>query len=163
MREFILTFVLSLSIVAFPVLARAGESIIGTAWIVDGDSFVINGQRIRLHGIDAFEFKQMCKTHQGKRWRCGEAAARALHKLTAARDIICHKIATDKFKRIIAQCTVSRDGQHIDIAQAQLANGWAVAYTAAWRKSQRINPSKRGGLGGKFIMPRAWRRGARLP
>ena len=46
----------------------------GESVIIDGDTIKIAGERIRLHGIDAPESKQLCKV-RGKDWRCGWAAA----------------------------------------------------------------------------------------
>ena len=37
------------------------KEISGNAQIIDGDTIKINSKKIRLHGIDAPEFKQMCK------------------------------------------------------------------------------------------------------
>lgn len=40
--------------------AHANEGVNGTAFVIDGDTIVIHGQRIRLRGIDAPESKQLC-------------------------------------------------------------------------------------------------------
>ena len=37
------------------------KEISGNAQIIDGDTIKINSKKIRLYGIDAPEFKQMCK------------------------------------------------------------------------------------------------------
>ena len=37
------------------------KEISGNAQIIDGDTIKINSKKIRLHGIDAPEFKQKCK------------------------------------------------------------------------------------------------------
>lgn len=41
-------------------------------------SIEIHGQRIRLHGIDAPESRQLCDDARGKPYRCGQKAALAL-------------------------------------------------------------------------------------
>ena len=38
-----------------------GETIIGKATVIDGDTIKINGIKIRLFGIDAPEKKQLCQ------------------------------------------------------------------------------------------------------
>ena len=42
----------------------------GQASVTDGDSLEIAGQSIRLHRIDAPEWKQRWRPN-GRRWRCG--------------------------------------------------------------------------------------------
>jgi len=42
--------------------------------VIDGDTLEIHGQRIRLHGIDAPESRQLCRL-DGKPWQCGKDAA----------------------------------------------------------------------------------------
>ena len=57
----------------------------GAAKVLDGDTLKIQGQRIRLHGIDALESRQLCRL-DGKSWQCGKDEANAL---TAALISLC--------------------------------------------------------------------------
>lgn len=41
---------------------------------VDGDTFVIGGENIRLKGVDAPEYGQSCKDASGKGYACGKAS-----------------------------------------------------------------------------------------
>ena len=57
-------------ILFFKSFASAGEFIHGKLRIVDGDSIVINNQKIRFWGIDAPEMKQICKNEFKKNYNC---------------------------------------------------------------------------------------------
>ncbi len=63
----------ALILIATPALA----DVAGTASVIDGDTIEVHGQRIRLHGIDAPESRQLCRL-DGKPWQCGKDAANAL-------------------------------------------------------------------------------------
>ncbi len=59
---------------------RAGNGVAephvaGVASVIDGDTIEVPAQRIRLHGIDAPESRQLCRL-DGKPWQCGKDAKR---------------------------------------------------------------------------------------
>ena len=64
------------------------KEISGNAQIIDGDTIKINTKKIRLYGIDAPEFKQMCKKPYltimffsfTKDYPCGKISAEKLKK-----------------------------------------------------------------------------------
>lgn len=58
----------------------------GPTRIIDGDTIVISGERIRLHGIDAPELKQTCK---GKEQLCGQLAKQTLEKFVRGQEVVC--------------------------------------------------------------------------
>ncbi len=72
---------IALCLLATPALA----DVAGTATVTDGDTIEVHGQRIRLHGIDALESRQLCRL-DGKSWQCGKDEANAL---TAALISLC--------------------------------------------------------------------------
>ena len=92
---------------------------------VDGDSIEIGERRIRLDGIDAPEFNQICYDYANKEYLCGKSALRFLENLLKNKDIQCSCLAQkDKYKREICECFA--DG--ISINQVMVSSGWATAY-----------------------------------
>lgn len=81
--------------------------------VVDGDSFIFDGRRIRLWGIDAPEND----TPEGL------AATSFLRELVAGEDISCTYGGIGPYGRTIAQCWV---GGVYDIAWILVRNGFAV-------------------------------------
>lgn len=94
----------------------------GHAKGVDGDTLVLDGTRIRLFGVDAFEWNQTC----GK-FDCGAQADRALDLLIASGDVTCERQATDPYGRTVAICKTSSG---VDIGGSMVRQGLAVAYRA---------------------------------
>ena len=64
----------------FFLIPANSEIIKGTAEVVDGDTLKIDNKKIRLHGIDAPEMKQLCQRtflsififSFNKNYKCGE-------------------------------------------------------------------------------------------
>ena len=71
----IILFILSFNVVA-------GE-ISGIPNITDGDTVKILNKRIRFHGVDAPEKKQLC-VKNSKEYRCGKEATDALKRKSSA-------------------------------------------------------------------------------
>jgi endonuclease YncB( thermonuclease family) len=90
----------------------------------DGDSLVVDGARVRLHGIDAFEADQSCPGADGRLFACGGHATRALQALVAGRDVVCRHQATDRYGRSVAICTAG--GR--DLGAAMVQAGLALAF-----------------------------------
>ena len=145
-------------LVFLPTLALA--EIAGTAFVIDGDTLEINGERIRLHGIDAPEHLQLCRLND-KPWRCGEAATKALAGKIGHRRVTCHELDRDRYGRVIAKCAVVG----ADLGEWLTLNGWAVAYRFFsydyTRAEQRAKSARRGIWAGSFQVPWEWRRGKR--
>ncbi len=148
---------IALCLLATPALA----DVAGTASVIDGDTIEVHGQRIRLHGIDAPESRQLCRL-DGKPWQCGKDAANALADKIARRLVTCEDLGRDRYKRIIARCTVAGE----DLGQWMVAQGWAVAYYLSSyeysRAEHRAESARRGIWAGEFMKPWEWRRGKRL-
>jgi endonuclease YncB( thermonuclease family) len=101
------------------------EAFIGRARAVDGDSIKLNGQSIRLFGIDAPEYNQACAHPDDKQWPCGRLSHKALKELLANQSTTCHPIKKDVYRRVLASCFTD-DG---NLAEQMVQNGWAFAYS----------------------------------
>lgn len=95
----------------------------GQARVVDGDSLVIAGERIRLFGIDAPEMKQRCDP-SGRNWACGVWAAEVMAGIVGSGVLRCEALDLDRYGRTVARCTVS--GR--DVAAEMVRAGAATAY-----------------------------------
>lgn len=126
--------------------------IYGIATSGDGDSLTITGKRIRLFGIDAPEFEQVC-TRGGSNWACGQESARQLSKLVTGREVKCVPTGVDEFDRIVARCTVGA----VDVNRTMVALGHAVAfrkYSSEYVSAEdTARNNKRGLWSGRFDMP----------
>ncbi len=147
--------------VLFLIVTPALADVAGTASVIDGDTIEVHGQRIRLHGIDAPESRQLCR-RDGKPWQCGKDAANALAEKIARRPVTCEDLGRDRYKRIIARCTVAGE----DINAWMVSEGWALAYrrySLDYADTEAdAQAARRGIWAGEFVKPWEWRRGKRL-
>jgi endonuclease YncB( thermonuclease family) len=134
----------------------------GRASVIDGDTIEIQGQRIRLYGIDAPESRQLCEA-AGQAWRCGQRAALALSDHIGQRTVDCAARDTDRYGRVVA---VSRAGGE-DLNAWLVSQGWALAYrhysTAYVGEEDAAREARRGIWRGEFTAPWDWRHGGRTP
>ncbi len=148
---------IALCLLATPALA----DVAGIASVIDGDTLEIHDQRIRLHGIDAPESRQLCRL-DGKPWQCGKDAANALADKIDRRPVTCEDLGRDRYKRIIARCTVAGE----DLEKWMVVNGWALAYRRYSLdyvdEEADARAARRGLWASEFVKPWEWRRGKRL-
>ncbi len=148
---------LALTLLATPALADVS----GVASVIDGDTLEIHGQRIRFHGIDAPESRQLCRL-DGKPWMCGKDAANALAEKIARWPVTCEDLGRDKYDRIIAKCIVAGE----DLEEWMVSQGWALAYRRYSldyvEQEADAQAARRGIWAGEFVKPWEWRRGKRL-
>lgn len=103
----------------------------GAATVIDGDTLDIDGQRVRLEGIDAPETSQTCPRRWLGWWNCGKAATKELVSLTAGRRVSCTNGGLDKYGRILGICTAGGDEINSTMVRAGMA--WAfVKYSTAY-------------------------------
>lgn len=121
----ILAGVVTVCLSAFPACTNAqATTISGSAEIVDGDTLRLGPVTIRIHGIDAPESDQDCAGRNGGRWRCGNAATKAMTRLADGRQIECSPTDRDAYGRIVAICDV----EGVDLGGSLVASGLAWAF-----------------------------------
>ena len=140
----------------------AAAPIVGVASVIDGDTIEIHGVRIRLHGIDAPESRQLCTRPTGERWRCGQQASLALSDQISRSTVSCDPRDTDRYGRTVAVCS----SRGVDLNGWLVAQGWAVAYRRYSRDYVRAEDqaraARRGVWSGQLDMPWEWRAARRL-
>ena len=142
------------------------KEITGYAKIIDGDTIKINSKKIRLHGIDAPEKKQVCKKPYitivffsfSKNYLCGQVSTDKLTKKINNQIIKCKIKNVDRYNRLIGECYKKNE----NLNSWLVSNGYAVAYRKYSKKYilNEINAkdNKLGIWQGKFEMPWNFRR-----
>ena len=146
-------------ILLLALTAPAGAATVqGIASVVDGDTLVVQGERIRLHGIDAPEATQTCQRSSGKKWPCGKGAADALTDYISRRLVICEGRDRDDSGRLIAVCSVDL----VEINRWLVTEGLAVAFrkhSMSYVDAEAQARDHEAGIwSGKFEMPWDYRK-----
>lgn len=128
-----------------------------TPTIVDADTIYLNGDKIRLEGVDAPETDQTCLNAESQAFKCGLEARRALEARFGNRSWTCRPSGKDRYGRTLAACSV--EGQ--DVGRWLVREGWALAfrrYSTAYSADETVARDGRRGLwNGSFIAPWDWR------
>jgi endonuclease YncB( thermonuclease family) len=126
--------------------------------VVDGDTLVHGGERIRLTGIDAPELAQTCRDGQARAWSCGQAAKERLAALVSQGGVSCSARGKDRYHRTLAICSA---GGVADVGAALVRGGYAVnynRYTSDYAGAeQEARAARRGIWQGEFERPESWR------
>ncbi len=135
------------------------ESVAPSVQVIDGDTLRIDGQVVRLFGIDAPEVRQFCQA-KGKTYACGQRAREYLESLIRGKRVECRILSDDRYGRHVSWCVI--DGQR-DLAYQMVLAGWALDYRRYSDghyevPEHRARVLKRGMWGGAFFAPWDWRR-----
>lgn len=96
----------------------------GRVRVIDGDTWDVGGQRVRLFGIDAPEQDQTCQRRNGVNWACGTWVTAEVARRFEGKTASCTPLDTDRYGRIVARCHVGG----ADVGQVLVSEGLAFAY-----------------------------------
>ena len=91
--------------------------------IVDGDTIVLNGEKIRFSGIDTTELKQTCM-YEDEKVFCGKSAKMLLVKKIGNQTLECIREGKDVYKRTLAECFINGES----LSAFLVRSGYAFAY-----------------------------------
>ena len=91
--------------------------------VIDGDTIVLNGEKIRFSGIDTPELKQTC-LKDNEKVGCGMLAKKLLVKKIGNNTPICIGNKKDFYKRTLAECFVNGES----LSKFLVRSGYAFAY-----------------------------------
>lgn len=132
----------------------------------DGDTLWVGEISVRLSGINAPELNQICRNQSGQT-QCGDEARRHLQGLLSGALLTCERISgggrrsNEPFARPRVHCTATRGGRTIDIAEAMVADGYAIVSREGGRGYMGVArvafEQQRGILGMCTLRPDVWR------
>ena len=91
--------------------------------VIDGDTIVLNGEKIRFSGIDTPELKQTC-IYKNQEVICGVFAKMLLIEKIGNKTPVCISEGKDIYKRTLAECFI--DGE--SLSSFLVRSGYAFAY-----------------------------------
>ena len=91
--------------------------------VIDGDTIVLNGEKIRFSGIDTPELKQTCLKGD-QEVGCGMSAKMLLVKKIGNTTPECIREGKDVYKRTLAECFVNGES----LSKFLVRSGYAFAY-----------------------------------
>jgi endonuclease YncB( thermonuclease family) len=130
------------------------------ARVTGGDTLNVEGERIRLFGIDAPAGGQTCTRADGRSWPCGAEAAAALKRLVAEAEgqVSCIIEVRDADGWAVSTC----EAGGLDLGAAMVKAGLALAgrqYPTRYAAEEAEAKLRGAGLwAGSFEAPWDWRR-----
>ncbi len=152
-------WVSSMAILLLLPTTSSAKDLAGRPRVLDGDTVVLEGTKVRLHDIDAPERDQWCLSPTSARYPCGEHAARALFQAIGTGDVRCQSRGTDRYGRMLGVCfTVAGLNLNSWLVRA----GYAVSYNrhsgSYLSEEAEAQAAGRGLWSGTFELPGDFRR-----
>lgn len=132
----------------------------GTANVIDGETLEMQGQVVKLFGIDALEVDQIC-LNGNRPWPCGDESVRSLAALIGGQPVRCQTIR-NVGGNILATCDLNGE----DLAAWMVSSGWAFADRSANSEyapnEEAAQVAREGVWSGEYVTPSEWREGKRI-
>lgn len=143
-------------VAAMSVADARAASLTGPAKVIDGESIVVSGQRVRLYALDAPEIDQTCRRN-GQTSDCGMESAAALREKIGNQPVTCDARGVDRYWQTLATCSASG----VDLGGWMVDEGYAVAdarYSRRYEAQEaEAKAAHRGLWSGEFVTPVTWR------
>ncbi|SUE43520.1 thermonuclease family protein [Roseomonas gilardii] len=122
--------------------------------VVDGETLRLQGQVVRLEGLQAPSRGETCADTAGQGFDCGVAAADRLAHLVANHALVCELHGQDMFRRPLAICEANGK-----VLNAMLvSSGWALASSGNFSEAEaRARQAGRGLWADGIVPPEEWR------
>jgi endonuclease YncB( thermonuclease family) len=145
-------------LVGLLVLLAGVAPSLADARAIEGDLLEVEGEIVRLRGIDAFAPEQTCLTQRGQPWRCGLAAKATLATLIQGKAVGCTALDQDAGGHYLARCTTQSG---TDLGGFLVSSGLAFArgpYGSEYEDEETAARQRRSGAwSGTFTPPWQWR------
>lgn len=102
---------------------KPGATISGKAYVIDGDTIRVSGEKIRLSGLDAPEVDQVAKHQDGYWFKQGQRIKSALIKEIGGKVVRVTVEGYDKYDRVLGYVTYNDQ----DVGEWLVWNGYAIA------------------------------------
>ncbi|APT57706.1 hypothetical protein RGI145_11910 [Roseomonas gilardii] len=122
--------------------------------VVDGETLRLQGQVVRLEGLQAPSRGETCADTAGQGFDCGVAAADRLAHLVANHALVCELHGQDVFRRPLAICEANGK-----VLNAMLvSSGWALASSENFSEAEAgARQAGRGLWADGIVPPEEWR------
>lgn len=110
--------------------------------VIDGDTIVLDGNSIRLEGIDAPELAQVCLNAAGQSYACGKIARDHLRGLIRSAKVRCEGSTKDTYGRRIATCFAgpkNLNKEMVGSGQAYAFMRYSNRYHSAQQHARRLD------------------------
>jgi len=147
-----LTGLAAFSLLLGAMAGSARADVSGMAQVVDGDTLIVAGTRVRLWGADAPPFDFQCR--KGERtYACGKDATRFLRDVIGNRGVRCEDKGTTAEGDMIGRCHTGFG----DLAWLLVESGNAFATDRLYRDAEASARAESKGLwAGDFADPSQW-------
>ncbi|MBM3508070.1 MAG: hypothetical protein FJX64_10295, partial [Alphaproteobacteria bacterium] len=136
----------------------------GPVRVLDGNTILVDGIKVRLDSIDAPELGQQCRA-QGRAYDCGELARGFLIDQVMGKRIHCTLFRREGDDRAYGHCRDADQPEAIPLNERMIRAGWAMAERGITPRyaplEAQASRERRGMWAGQFVAPARWRQGER--